>query len=149
MIFAIDKGKIGSVFPFLKLPTELRVEIYQYSLITCKPIVFRSEKDRIHRDDKISVNLLRTCHQINSEGSQVFYGDNKFRFEMPYNILSVLQILPAHNFNWLKELTVPLPGLGIEPFCGFVAADLPPSLRCQVGPITSSRSRVDYPRTEP
>jgi len=55
------------------------------------------------------VQILRVCRQINKEGSEVFFGENRFRFWMPHGFLNVRYRLRRQNFNWLKELTISVP----------------------------------------
>jgi hypothetical protein len=43
-----------------------------------------------------------------SEGGQVFYGENDFRFQHE-DFFFIPKLLPEHNFRWLKQLTMTVP----------------------------------------
>lgn len=108
---------------FLSLPTELRVQIHRYLFRCAYPIRFtRDDIDdidniddglRIHPSDDVAVPFLRTCKLIYREGSEVFYGENEFRFcnayEETYGVFEVLWRLNKNAFDLLKELTISIP----------------------------------------
>ncbi|KAH7083989.1 hypothetical protein FB567DRAFT_630443 [Paraphoma chrysanthemicola] len=95
-------------FAFLELAVELRIEIYRYALTCSEPIASESNKLQTHEKDNPAVALLRTCKTILSEGSQVFYGENDFRFQHE-DFFFIPKRLPEHNFRWLKQLTMKVP----------------------------------------
>jgi len=61
---------------FLNLPGELRNKIYRLILVDEKPFDFHSPSNFQH-----SSALLRTCHQVHKEGSEILYSENKFMLE--------------------------------------------------------------------
>ncbi|KAH7067257.1 hypothetical protein BKA63DRAFT_570568 [Paraphoma chrysanthemicola] len=92
-------------FTFLELAVELRIGIYRYALTCSEPIASESNKLLVHEQDNPAVALLRTCKTIFSEGGQVFYGENDFRFQHE-DFFFIPKLLPEHNFRWLKQLTM-------------------------------------------
>jgi hypothetical protein len=102
-------------FPFLQLPAEVRVLIYQQCLKCHGPIDLKNyNKLRVAEGNEVAGNLLRTCKLINKEGGQVLFSDNQFRFWNEHEIFLVLKHIPARHFQWLQELTVSIPFLGVE-----------------------------------
>jgi hypothetical protein len=101
-------------FSFLSLPADMRVEIYRYCLRSPTPINFSSGKRRIQKGEKSAVALLRTCQQLKSECREVLYGENHCYFWKDPDYLEILHYLPRSNFNWIKELTMPVPFAGFE-----------------------------------
>jgi len=86
------------LFDFLKLPREIRDQIYNLSLITEYEIVMHPEDYEVTdipafgADDQPCVSLLQLNKQIYAESFPVFYGKNKFR--LPTN--------PQHNAIYQK-----------------------------------------------
>ncbi|KAI9793788.1 MAG: hypothetical protein M1835_007022 [Candelina submexicana] len=66
-----------AVFPFLKLPPELRNTIYRYLLVTPRPIDMSSATWRV-RD--VGVAILRVSRQTNIESERILYSENRFFF---------------------------------------------------------------------
>ena len=105
-------------FPFLKLPTELRVEVYRYCPVAYKPIqpygehlsdvfVFSS-----NRPTRLALILLRTCKAMHDECAKVLYSENEFRFAGKYQHLQLLKFLihiGPHHRMWLRNLTMSSP----------------------------------------
>jgi hypothetical protein len=61
---------------------------------------------------RLNLSLLRTCRTINVEGSQVFYGDNEFRFsEINGHMVANLFVRKIYKQHlcWIKALTIPIP----------------------------------------
>ncbi|KAG9191423.1 hypothetical protein G6011_09511 [Alternaria panax] len=74
---AFNRNKLG----FLDLPTQLRLKIYRYCLIEVRTItVFSSSSNG---PENLAFNLLRTCQVIHSEGAEMLYSENVFRFSHP------------------------------------------------------------------
>ncbi|CAO2649858.1 Nn.00g011500.m01.CDS01 [Neocucurbitaria sp. VM-36] len=82
---------------FLDLPAELRVKIYRNAFLFEEPIEFYARTDSVNHDywvrkdthtflmnlikrRLLNLGFLRTCRTVQSEGSEVFYGENEFRF---------------------------------------------------------------------
>ena len=113
--------QVGPPFPFLKLPTELRVEIYRYCLVAYKPIQPYGEhlSDMVffssNRSTRLAFSLLRTCKGMHAECAEVLYGENEFRFAGKYQHLELLKFLthigPRHR-TWLRNLTMNSPFVG-------------------------------------
>jgi len=110
--------QVGPPFPFLKLPTELRVEIYRYCLVEHKPIQPYGDhlSDMIlfssNRRTKLAFSLLRTCKTMHDECAEVLYGENEFRFAGKYQHLELLRFLThigPHYRMWLRNLTTSSP----------------------------------------
>jgi len=66
----------------------------------------------IHEEDEVAVQLLRTSKQVNREGSEVFYGENQFRFWEKHHFLQIHSRISIRNFQWLKEITMSIPFAG-------------------------------------
>ncbi|KAF2001224.1 hypothetical protein P154DRAFT_534077 [Amniculicola lignicola CBS 123094] len=67
----------------LRLPSELRVEIFTFALTEDKPIRLRSQEqliDHLPPCAKVNVSLLRVCRQIYADASHIYYAVNSFDF---------------------------------------------------------------------
>lgn len=68
----------------LSLPAELRNHVWNYVLIhvTKNPSVPNRLQSGVSEDarerERFCANILRTCKQINAEGTPILYGENKF-----------------------------------------------------------------------
>ena len=116
---------------FLDLPRELRDMIYECSLVNTKAIDLTSWNDdyeprvrfsyrksgrnkarTANPRTSLSTNILRTCHQIYSEGIEILYGKNSFRLvhnsEEP-GLFSSYES-PHPSFRHFHRLTVLLRG---------------------------------------
>ncbi|KAF1971629.1 hypothetical protein BU23DRAFT_177839 [Bimuria novae-zelandiae CBS 107.79] len=87
------------MFPFLKLPAELRNQIYALALTQPKPIdigdvrVWRSrcwhsglwyrQGTYQYVDEKIACSLFWVCKQISREAQSIFHSQNHFQFTIP------------------------------------------------------------------
>lgn len=68
-----------SSFPFLRLPVELRLNIYRYHLSRREPIILLDDEDGEEYGRPIlGVNLLLTCSQVHDEAVDILYGHNRF-----------------------------------------------------------------------
>jgi len=89
---AFQRMSIGrdSLFNFLKLPREIRDQIYNLCLITEYEIVMHPEEYELSdvpafgADDQPCVALLQLNKQVYAESFPVFYGKNTFR--LPTNV---------------------------------------------------------------
>ena len=70
-------------FPFLDLPYEIRVCVYQELLVTDDRLImsWRGPKLSSRQCKKMYPAVLQTCKQCAEEGAQVLYGENLFDFE--------------------------------------------------------------------
>jgi hypothetical protein len=93
------------MFPFLALPYELRLEIYEYLLCSPDPVIISPRRKKLNvgvetviqgniflraprpkpckrvfnkTDHRPHVALLRACRQTNEEGTPILYGKNEF-----------------------------------------------------------------------
>lgn len=112
-----DTGSSGANSPFLELPFELRLEIYEYLLCSPDDIIISSRRRQIywyrpqlptcelrrlpHRMPH--VELLRTCKQVNSEATPIVYRKNRFLVVLPY----MAPFCPMNFFLWsLRRSTI-------------------------------------------
>jgi hypothetical protein len=117
----------------MKLPTELRVQILRYVLVSPDPIELWPEtglryneimaRKRNHRKwraaisgpkRKFQVQLLRCCKQLNEEGAEIFYGENHFRFSGSNGWVVAagwFHKIGLRHTKWLTRLTLPVPFL--------------------------------------
>jgi hypothetical protein len=103
--------ELTNQFDFVSLPAELRVEIYRYTL-ECKFSIKNNHNELVvDEKDKVNIHLLRTCKQIYQEGSDIFYGENRFWFFRKHGLLEIPVALSKHKLDWLKEVTVSVPFL--------------------------------------
>ncbi|KAF1988225.1 hypothetical protein K402DRAFT_462116 [Aulographum hederae CBS 113979] len=65
-------------FPFLKLPKELRLQVYSYLFPNDLLLRYRLRKD----DDFTHVDILQTCKQIHNEALEVLYELPTFTFSV-------------------------------------------------------------------
>lgn len=85
-----------SASPLLALPPELRNVIWMYvlvqnptSIVALPSHLFPAAGVTV-RQQRFCANILRTCKQVNSEGTPILYGENTFRAHS-----SLLATLPA------------------------------------------------------
>jgi hypothetical protein len=79
--------------PFLLLPFELRLQIYELLLLWPTRILISHRRKQVHLpiadasrkgndnpkpSDRLAVQLLRTCRQIDTEGTEFLYSRNSF-----------------------------------------------------------------------
>jgi hypothetical protein len=105
------------------------VKIYRSAFLLDEPLEFWAEVDCLGSYKKqraqdastlrslietrdLNLSFLRTCRRIHAEGSEVFYGENEFRFSgvsrhMIANLF-VRKIYKQH-FQWLTTLTIAMP----------------------------------------
>jgi hypothetical protein len=69
--------KTISKFPFLSLPSELRIKIYAWHFAGMNRVVDLDPDN--HKRTWKKLGLLRTCRQIYAEASHFFYSTNTFR----------------------------------------------------------------------
>lgn len=68
--------------PLLRVPMEVRLEIYRHLLASDKPVWVYNEWKRIYPRDRVGLDtsILRVSKLINSEATQVLYGQNQFHY---------------------------------------------------------------------
>ncbi|GAB1729765.1 hypothetical protein NU195Hw_Modified_177t1 [Hortaea werneckii] len=69
---------------FLTLPKELRLQIYEYLLVQDDSVELSclNNSQWKFKLDHRAFPLLRTCHQMRAEGTDVFYSSNVFRIRI-------------------------------------------------------------------
>ncbi|KAK4545846.1 hypothetical protein LTR36_002410 [Oleoguttula mirabilis] len=108
---------------FLDLPGEIRNRIYELYLVVDPDIDLSPKTSMKRRSDidcavgrylklKPILRLLRLSRQINSQASDIFYGDNEFRFTSKFGwcyLLAFLRKIGLANVSRLRRLAVPVP----------------------------------------
>lgn len=85
------------VFPFLDLPTELRLTIYTLTLpqkVRVRPLslsVWEIDKEK----EKDQLALLRTCHQIRNEARPLLFSNSFFRIDLYDDVYT------QHFLTWI------------------------------------------------
>jgi len=88
--------------------------IYGYALVSPEPLEFVPGNWRANQP-LLAVPLLRTCKQINDEGSEFYYGRNEWRFESQGGHILALRFLGQigpQQAKWLRRLTICTPFMG-------------------------------------
>ena len=83
------------VFPFLNLPTELRIQVYNLALpkrVRVRPVGPYAWIINVYRD---ALALLRTCHQIRNEARPLLFSNSNFRIDL-YDSVDAL-----HFQSWI------------------------------------------------
>lgn len=83
----LNKASSQPQCPLLALPAELRNHIWEYLLVQhtrttyiyAAPARFANVSETSRRNKRFCANILRTCKQINAEGTPILYGENVFR----------------------------------------------------------------------
>ncbi|KAF7193304.1 hypothetical protein HII31_05398 [Pseudocercospora fuligena] len=103
-------------FPFLRLPGELRNQIYEYALIVQDTIDIPNtlslkdpSKFHVLSGDHPNIHLLATCRQIRREALSICYSANKFRQDMDDYEYPFLERLRDDSLSCLKSITFTLP----------------------------------------
>ncbi|KAI4272186.1 MAG: hypothetical protein LQ337_005469 [Flavoplaca oasis] len=114
---------------FLRLPAEIRLKIYSFSLINPSPIIVWSaypprgypqpthkvdwNRDRMASGTRdLAFGLLRCSTVVAAESAQVFYYNNTFRFEGEhefYPVITWLDKLNNNNREYLHNLEITIP----------------------------------------
>ena len=96
---------------FLDLPSEIRNQIYQLSLVSTNPIRLnysycpaKNCGHLVSRDKTISTPLLRVCRKLQQEASSFVYAQNRFDFERLLDAQVFLIIIGPANCRFLTRL---------------------------------------------
>jgi hypothetical protein len=68
----------AQTFPFMKLPTELRLQVYRHLLISKHTVGMKKDEDEDEGVHDLHPEILRTCQQVYDEAVEVLYGENTF-----------------------------------------------------------------------
>ena len=88
---------------FLSLPPEVRLRIYEY-LLVCKSHVTPIYRPR--ERPPITISVLRTCKQIYTEASPVFYSKNEIVVAEPEMIIRWLALIGRINVRHLRTIRI-------------------------------------------
>src|SRR5205814_9566376 len=77
---------LDTMSALMKLPLELRREIYFHTFSHAVPICIRKG----HARNRPSLNLLLTCRQVHIEASNFVYKANMFSFDNPKDLYNFL-----------------------------------------------------------
>ena len=88
---------------FLSLPPEVRLRIYDY-LLVCKSHVTPDYRPR--RRQPITLSVLRTCKQIHTEASQIFYSKNEIQIDKPGPVIRWLKGIGQTNVKLLRKIRI-------------------------------------------
>lgn len=94
--------------PFLRLPRELRDEIYRYSLCQ-EPLIEITRWTLVDRDPSFkcpSPGLLRTSRQIYHESIEILYSKNTFAFEKPSHFFVFAEEIGPENRERVKKICI-------------------------------------------
>ncbi|KAF2449587.1 hypothetical protein P171DRAFT_469595 [Karstenula rhodostoma CBS 690.94] len=109
------------VFPFLKLPAELRMDIYRCALCRDEPLLLdlppKDEKDEDAETPKpkkarnnagVNVKLLRACSLVYKEARQIFYSENCFTLSIESSVATLAQ-LHQRSRSLIRSVTLAIP----------------------------------------
>ena len=88
---------------FLSLPLEVRFRIYE-DLLVCKLYVTPEYRPRAR--PPITLSVLRTCKQIYTEASPIFYSKNEILVDEPEPIIRWLTRIGRINVRHLRRLRI-------------------------------------------
>ena len=107
-----SKGQLAS--RLLSLPAELRNNIYWFALVSSTPVVASTGRRQS------CAALLRTCHQIRDEATQIFYTNNTFREQLElYYLNRSPRNFNRKNFRLVEHFEVQVPSLTAKNLCLF------------------------------
>ncbi|KAF2831490.1 hypothetical protein CC86DRAFT_402011 [Ophiobolus disseminans] len=95
----------------LRLPAELRNRIYELALNQGNIQLFPGIQADSRPEDKPELALLRTCRQILSEASPIFYSINTFEFEFTFHILRFALSLTEQNRQVIRSIRLQAPSI--------------------------------------
>ncbi|KAL5404980.1 hypothetical protein PMIN03_008768 [Paraphaeosphaeria minitans] len=110
-----------NVFPFLKLPAELRMDIYRCALCRDEPLLLDlASKSDADTDDEtpkpkkprnkagVNVKLLQTCSLVYKEARQIFYSENCFTLSIDSSVVTLAQ-LHQRSRSLIRSVTLAIP----------------------------------------
>ncbi|KAK1726560.1 uncharacterized protein BDZ83DRAFT_574108 [Colletotrichum acutatum] len=92
--------------PFLRIPLEIREDIYKYILVADEPIRVHQGWSAVYPRNRVGIrtDLIRTCRQVRKEALNTLYGENTFLY-----LLRDAAELPALNAQGENEIVVQHP----------------------------------------
>ncbi|KAK1502353.1 hypothetical protein CTAM01_05166 [Colletotrichum tamarilloi] len=92
--------------PFLRIPLEIREDIYKYILVADEPIRVHQGWSAVYPRNRVGIRteLIRTCRQVRKEALNTLYGENTFLY-----LLRDAAELPALNAQGENEIVVQHP----------------------------------------
>ncbi|KAG7057579.1 hypothetical protein JMJ77_0004963 [Colletotrichum scovillei] len=92
--------------PFLRIPLEIREDIYKYILVADEPIRVHQGWSAVYPRNRVGIrtDLIRTCRQVRKEALNTLYGENTFLY-----LLRDAAKLPALNAQGENEIVVQHP----------------------------------------
>ncbi|KAM5378750.1 hypothetical protein ACJZ2D_004223 [Fusarium nematophilum] len=96
--------------PFLKLPKELRDEIYSYLFCSTR-LTFGNRFQGFEGNYRIaparhSLALLRTCRQVRDEVGDRWISEVLFNFKTPHTLLDKLSVLPRCTLGKIRHVRI-------------------------------------------
>ena len=88
---------------FLSLPLEIRLRIYEY-LLLCKSHATPVYRPRARQP--ITLSVLRTCKQIHTEGSPIFYSKNEIVVDEPEPIIRWFALIGRMKVRHLRRIRI-------------------------------------------
>ncbi|KAF2157922.1 hypothetical protein K461DRAFT_274165 [Myriangium duriaei CBS 260.36] len=110
--FFIDPVPLpNNIFPFLKLPVELRMMIYEYVLHHPKIIYIRNGSRAAscpveHGIKGVNLSLLAVSKQIRAETAPLFFSANQFVFYSTTTAVEFLRLVGQDNVRWLRRMAI-------------------------------------------
>jgi len=92
---------------FLKIPTELRLRIYQYLLpaSTIRTKLLYWMHNKVTDDERLYTNILLVNRQIHDESVGILYGTRLFELEFDGRMLSMCKLLSEPSQNGFSNYT--------------------------------------------
>ena len=104
------------IFPFFKLPAELRNEIYKYALKSNKTTKIRRVRDPRHKykivrgneeatPGSINVNILLASRKLYNEAHSILYKYNSFNLKQD-ELAGFLEVIRTHNASNIESIEI-------------------------------------------
>lgn len=119
-----EEPNTKDIFPFFKLPAELRMDIYRWALCRSGPLLLDlpppDEKDEDAEAPKprqvpsartnagVNVALLRTCSLVYKEARQIFYSENCFTLSIESSVATLGQ-LHQRSRSLIRSVSLAIP----------------------------------------